>query len=51
MIFKTLPRSEEILKGITERTEKIDVSNYANQEKFADSMYDSYKFSPAIREL
>jgi hypothetical protein len=45
-----LPKSEEILKGILERTEKIDVSNFANQEKLADSLYDSYKFSPAIRD-
>jgi hypothetical protein len=48
--IQNLPKSEEILKGISERTEKIDVSNYANQEKFGDGMYDSYKFSPAIRE-
>ena len=48
--IQNLPKSEEILKGISERTEKIDVSNYANQEKIADGMYDSYKFSPAIRE-
>jgi hypothetical protein len=48
--IQNFTRSEEILKGITERTEKIDVSNYANQEKVADSMYDSYKFSPAIRD-
>ncbi|NBU98904.1 MAG: hypothetical protein EBS19_11975, partial [Spirochaetia bacterium] len=45
-----LLKSEEILKGILERTEKIDISNFANQEKLADSLYDSYKFSPAIRE-
>jgi hypothetical protein len=48
--IQNFTRSEEILKGITERTEKIDVSNYANQEKVADSLYDSYKFSPAIRD-
>jgi hypothetical protein len=48
--IQNFPKSEEILKGISERTEKIDVSNYANQEKFGDGMYDSYKFSPAIRE-
>jgi hypothetical protein len=48
--IQNLPKSDEILKGITERTEKIDVSNYANQEKYADGLYDSYKFSPAIRE-
>jgi hypothetical protein len=48
--IQNFPKSEEILKGISERTEKIDVSNYANQEKIGDGMYDSYKFSPAIRE-
>ena len=46
----TLSKSEEILNGILERTEKIDVSNFTNQEKLADSLYDSYKFSPAISE-
>ncbi|NBU99004.1 MAG: hypothetical protein EBS19_12485, partial [Spirochaetia bacterium] len=44
------PKNEEILKGILERTEKIDVSNFGNQEKIADSLYDGYKFSLAIRE-
>ena len=48
--IQNFPKSEEILKGISERTEKIDVSNYANQEKVADALYDAYKFSPAIRE-
>ncbi len=46
----SIPKNSDILNGLTERIEKLDLSNFSNQEKLADSYYASYKFTPAIRE-
>jgi hypothetical protein len=46
----SVAKNSDILKGLGERIEKLDISNFSNQEKVADSYYDNYKFTLSIRE-